>query len=133
MNDCVKNLENDMNYDQLIEKCNRLEETLDVILLSMNIGEGLPAELVTLLERKIDLAQRRQLRRIDKANAQSEYRTIKMRMADLESQFPDLVQEAFMNKNGYQVCSLQEALDFEKKRGYSYDKTIKEGEGYDKD
>lgn len=30
------------------------------------------------------------------------------------------VQEALIDKNGYQVATLEEAIEFEKKRGYTY-------------
>lgn len=82
-----------MNYDQLIDKCNKLEETLDIVLLTMTRGVGASPELYLALESKVKRAQYRQHRRQIEEEARLEYWNLKQRQSELEFNYPDLVKK----------------------------------------
>lgn len=90
MNDCAQSLENNSDYEYLLDKINRLEETVDVILLSMTRGVGASEELYAVLDRKVELARRRVERRQETEKVKTEYWKLKMRQAELESDHPEL-------------------------------------------
>lgn len=80
-----------MNYDQVIQKVNRLEETLDLIVLTL---PNSPTDIGVKLGRAKERAEKRQALR-DRENAiRNEYAALKMRLMELESDNP------FLKQNG---------------------------------
>jgi hypothetical protein len=81
-----------MNYDQVIDKINALEERLDIILLTMqDIGHGASVEFRDKLDRYRTHALLRQRRRDEENEVKSEYFELKTRIAQLEADYPNIV------------------------------------------
>lgn len=80
-----------MNYDQVIDKINALEERLDVLLLTMQIGHGASASLYDKLDRMRNRALVRQRQRDEEDEIKSEYWKLKLRLQEIESDYPNLV------------------------------------------
>lgn len=78
-----------MNNEQLIDKVNRLEETLDLIVLTI---PNSPTDIGVKLGRAKERAEKRQALR-DRENAiRNEYAALKLRLMELESDNPFLKQ-----------------------------------------
>lgn len=81
-----------MNYDQVIAKVKRLEETVDLILLNMCAKRpDTPAEEYLLsISNLRDKAERRQISREAECKAREEHMTLKRRITELEYDYPSL-------------------------------------------
>lgn len=80
-----------MSNEQLTDKVNRLEETLDLIVLTL---PNSPTDIGVKLGRAKERAEKRQALR-DRENAiRNEYAALKMRLMELESDNP------FLKQNG---------------------------------
>lgn len=78
-----------MNYD---DKINALEERLDIILLTMqDIGHGASVEFRDKLDRIRNRALVRQHQRDEENSIKEEYWKLKMRLQEIESDYPNLV------------------------------------------
>lgn len=73
------------------EKINALEERLDVLLLTMQIGHGASASLYDKLDRIRNRALVRQHQRDEENSIKEEYYKLKMRLQEIESDYPNLV------------------------------------------
>lgn len=78
-----------MNYDQVIAKVNRLEQTLDLILSTMAVTEMSPEQTKQLAYEK-DRAGKRQSIRERELAAATEYWELKNKLAELEHDYPSL-------------------------------------------
>ena len=78
-----------MNYD---DKINALEERLDIILLTMqDIGHGASVEFRDKLDRMRNRALVRVRRRDEVEGIKEEYWKCRQRLAEIESDYPDIV------------------------------------------
>lgn len=80
----------EMNYNQAIDKINSLEERLDILLLTLNSTDSKPVYFEK-LKRYKDHALIRQRRRDEENEIKSEYFELKTRIAQLETDYPNLV------------------------------------------
>lgn len=78
-----------MNYDQVIQKVNRLEETLDLIVLTL---PNSPTDIGVKLGRAKERAEKRQALRDRENEIRNEYAALKLRIMELESDNPFLKQ-----------------------------------------
>lgn len=76
-----------MNYDEVIQKVNRLEETLDLFLVETVVN---PAAASPELRRALDRASKRKAIRDRDAAIREEYDGLKWRMAEMETDYPFL-------------------------------------------
>lgn len=80
-----------MNNEQLIDKVNRLEETLDLIVLTL---PNSPTDIGVKLGRAKERAEKRQALRDRENEIRNEYAALKLRLMELESDNP------FLKQNG---------------------------------
>lgn len=76
-----------MNYDQVIQKVNRLEEILDLVVLTL---PNSPTDIGVKLGKAKERAEKRQALRDRENEIRNEYYNLKMRIMELESDHPFL-------------------------------------------
>lgn len=79
-----------MNYDQVIEKLKQVEETIDIILLTMHGDAGASVALYPEIDKIVARAKKRRIMRDQEKAAQKEYWSLKQRIVELETDYPQL-------------------------------------------